>query len=464
MAASGKLVSGVPCDWSRVRERRIPSARVTGGRLASVADVGHDGGRLAEGYRMIARRGPTRREVVVAVPLGVSTLALPAAAAAASGDVTAVPGATLYAWAGSIGDPQLGDAADPGETVWEPTLAATPSGWSAVAVGPTQALGIRDGRLYAWGSNLSGATGLGTGSGDTTTPTEVVVAGVTTWTAVAAGGDNSAGFSTSLAIGDGRLFAFGDNANTGMTGLGSAVTADVLVPTQVGTATDWTAVSAGLYHCLGIRGGELHAWGSNLSGSLGLGSATYTVVDVPTRVGAESDWTTVSADISASSAGIRAGELYTWGSNADGITGLGLSSSSTTTPQRVGSASDWTVASVGFSAAAGIRSGQLHSWGSHTNGVTGQGLTSGSATTPQRVGSETGWSRVAVGPSVMLAIRSGILHAAGATAIGGFAAGSGLPQGTADQATPTAVGGASDWSHVAVSGLDGATAAVGIRG
>lgn len=399
-----------------------------------------------------------------AAPLGIATLALPVAAAAASVDgVSEVAAGTLYAWGGGAAQPMLGEATDPSANVWEPTVASSTSGWTAVAVGPDQVLGIRAGRLYAWGSNVSGATGLGVTTGATATPTEIVVAGVSTWTAVAAGGDTNGGASTSLAIGDGKLFAFGSN-DYAMTGLGSGVTAATTTPTQVGSATDWTAVSAGQYHCLGIRGGALYGWGFSLSGSLGLGSTANAPTYDPTQVGSATDWTACSAGLSATSGGIRAGELYTWGGHTSGVTGQGVTTGSVGTPQRIGVAGDWTAVSIGTDTAAGIRGGELHSWGTHDYGITGQGLTSGSVSTPQRVGSDTGWSRVEVAPSVLHAIRSGRLYVAGPTAIGIVPTGSGLSEGTPDRSSPTQVGSATDWSAIATGNREGGVVGIAIRG
>lgn len=395
-------------------------------------------------------------------PLGIATVALPTAASAASIGGSGTAAATLHAWGGATADAQLGEATDPSAIVWEPTVAATATGWSAVALGPTQCLGIRDGRLYAWGKNTSGATGLGTSTGSTTTPTEITVAGVSTWTAIAAGGDNAGGSSASLAIGDGRLYAFGDN-DYGMTGLGASASGLTLTPTQVGSATDWTAISVGLYHCLGIRGGALYAWGYELSGSLGVGTTSGLVPD-PVQVGSATDWTACSAGLTATSAGIRSGELYTWGGHTNGVTGQGPEIGAVATPQRVGSASDWTAVSIGTDSAAGIRSGELHTWGNHEFGRTGQGVTNGTASTPVRVGTETGWSRVEMAPSVLHAIRAGRLHVAGPTDIMGIATGSGLAQGTAVQATPVQIGVGTDWSAIATSNLDGAVVALGVRG
>ncbi|MCL2680725.1 MAG: hypothetical protein FWF11_04545, partial [Coriobacteriia bacterium] len=102
--------------------------------------------------------------------------------------------------------------------------------------GTVHSLAVRsDGTLWSWGSNLQGRTGLGTATGDQLTPAQVGTA--TNWTAVSAGGSHSLALQS-----DGTLWAWG-NHNGGATGLGPT-TGNQTTPAQVGTATNWTQVSA----------------------------------------------------------------------------------------------------------------------------------------------------------------------------------------------------------------------------
>jgi len=100
-----------------------------------------------------------------------------------------------------------------------PTLVAKPAGvtnWPAFSVGGFHVLAIgSDGQLYSWGRNWEGQLGLGSAGNDRTSPSKVPLpAGVTAWTAVAAGEMHS------LAIGgDGSLYAWGANDN-GQLGIG----------------------------------------------------------------------------------------------------------------------------------------------------------------------------------------------------------------------------------------------------
>ena len=58
-------------------------------------------------------------------------------------------------------------------------------------------------------------------------------------------------------------------------------------PTQVGTGTTWTAVSAGYEQTMALQSnGSLWAWGDNFYGELGLGNTTSR--DTPTEIGSGS--------------------------------------------------------------------------------------------------------------------------------------------------------------------------------
>ena len=85
----------------------------------------------------------------------------------------------------------------------------------------------------------------------------------------------AAGTNHTLAVRtDGTLWAWGDNSYGQ---LGDGTTTARLVPTQVGTATDWQSVAAGGEHTLAVgTDGTLWAWGSNSYGQLGDGQPYYT--------------------------------------------------------------------------------------------------------------------------------------------------------------------------------------------
>ena len=162
-------------------------------------------------------------------------------------------------------------------------------------------------------------------------PTEISIEGAT----AALNANNqrvvyvSVGFRHTLAIrADGTLWAWGDNAN-GRTGLGTD-TGIVTVPTQVGTANNWATVSAGTHHSLAVTtNGELWAWGNNGSGTTGLGVTTGNTL-VPTRVGTASTWRSVSAGQWFSLAIRTNGTLWSFGMNGSGRTGRGTDNNTIT--------------------------------------------------------------------------------------------------------------------------------------
>ena len=331
-----------------------------------------------------------------------------------------------------------------------PAQVGTATNWTQVSAGAAHSLAIRlDGTLWSWGSNNNGLTGLGidfdydTGYGFQTTPAQVGTA--TDWMQV------SAGYRHSLAIkSDGTLWSWGWNTY-GATGLGTAVGTQ-LTPAQVGTATTWTAVSAGSTHSLAIRSdGTLWAWGFNGNGRTGLGTTTGDQT-TPAQVGTATNWTAVSAGGAHSHAVRSDGTLWAWGENANGMTGLGTTTGFQTTPTQVGTATNWATVSAagnsnfhedGYSLA--IRSdGTLWSWGHNDHGRTGLGTTTGNQLTPAQVGTATNWAAVSAGWIHSLAIKSdGTLWA-----WGGYSA-TGLGTDTGIQTTPAQVGTATDWTQVA---------------
>ena len=60
-------------------------------------------------------------------------------------------------------------------------------------------------------------------------------------------------------------------------------------PQRVGTATNWQAIAAGVWHTVALRtDGTLWAWGINGDGELGIG--TYTNTNTPQQVGTDTNW------------------------------------------------------------------------------------------------------------------------------------------------------------------------------
>lgn len=88
--------------------------------------------------------------------------------------------------------------------------------------------------------------------------------------------DISLGYYHTLAISkSGDLFSFGYNYY-GQLGNGEfGVGKNIRRPTLINSGIDWTKVSAGAYHSLAIGDGKLYAFGSNAHGSLGVGDTNF---------------------------------------------------------------------------------------------------------------------------------------------------------------------------------------------
>jgi|GEM_PF-1080680 len=309
----------------------------------------------------------------------------------------------LWTW-GSNANGQLGHGHT--NTVNVPTQVGDLGGWTAVSAGSDHTVGIRNGNLYAWGHQGNGRLGNGVASATIRVlePARTAMqddhTGFT-WTYV------TAGASQTMAIrSDGSLWGFG-NAQAGR--LGIATTGGTNSnPIRVGTDTNWSSVSTGNNHTLGIRtDGSLWAWGNNTNGRLGDGTTTQR--NAPVRIGTETNWQSVSASnatvtTNSFSVGIRAGGLYTWGSSANGQLGNNLSATgaagNVTAPARRGTYSDWVSVSAGANHGAGVRgtgaSATLWTWGQNTNGQLGTGDNSGRLV-PTQVGEQGGWQAVSAG-------------------------------------------------------------------
>ena len=244
---------------------------------------------------------------------------------------------TLWSWGGGA----------PGEInasiiSLEPIQIQPGTTWSSVARGSQHILAIRtDGSLWAWGDRARVSV-AGTGSGAVLEPIQVQPG--TTWSSVAAGNFNSGGIRT-----DGTLWTWGVLAGgiqQSVPALGLGTTGGRTMPTQVGTDTSWASISASNSHKLATRtDGTLWAWGTNVNGILGLGDTVSRYV--PTQVGTDTSWASVlSGGMHQCSMAIRTdGTLWTWGNGASGRLGLG-SAAQQSTPQLVMPLPSLTVTSV----------------------------------------------------------------------------------------------------------------------
>jgi alpha-tubulin suppressor-like RCC1 family protein len=246
-------------------------------------------------------------------------------------------------------------------------------------------------RLYSWGNAAAGRLGQNDGF-SRSSPTQVGTG--TNWSSnVSVGSTFSAGIKT-----DGTLWTWGAEGS-GQLGLNTRFSyAYKSSPTQVGANTNWSDVSAGLAvnnqaHAAAIKtDGTLWTWGSLTYGKLG--GATYTSKSSPTQVGSLTTWIGVSAGRDHSAAVKNDGTLWLWGRNSYGTTGFNTGSGNTTSPAQLGTGTNWTSVDAGVLGTAAIKTdGTLWMWGVNTNGKLGLN-TAGNRSSPVQVGTGTNWSMV----------------------------------------------------------------------
>jgi len=313
-----------------------------------------------------------------------------------------------------------------------------PGAWTAVSCVGYHTLAVMgDGSLWAWGWNSTRQLGLGDII-NRVTPTHVGTA--TDWSSV------SCGYQYSVALKqDGSLWAWGCN-DYGQLGLGD--TTDRSKPTQVGTDTAWATVSCGADFTLARKtDGSLWAWGNNLWGQLGLGDGGGgSERSIPTLVGADSDWATVSCGADFTLARKTDGSLWAWGFNGGGQLGLGDSGDGAyrLSPTRIGTGSDWPAVSCGGGHVLARKAdGSLWAWGGNQWGELGLGDSGygNMRTTPTRVGTGTDWATMSCGTGFTLACKAdGSLWAWGDNGNGQLGLGDVLAR-----AVPTQVGTDDDW-------------------
>ena len=288
----------------------------------------------------------------------------------------------LFAW-GDNGQGALGTGQGSGFWAW-PQRVGTASNWEYVSAGQHISFAINaNGELWAWGAT-SGSTGgriLGIGEGPgTNVPVRVGTA--SNWRQVSEGQSRSAAINT-----NGELFSWGYVGIAPNPDGPGTYTRIHPTPTRVGTASNWRQISVSGFFLALNANGEIFGWGGWQAAGLEPIPGGHTSLE-PIRIGTASNWRQISAGCSSLSLAINSnGELFSWGLHYNGRTGLGLTSGGTIVPQRIGNASNWVRAEAGLDSGIALNSsGELFSWGSNASGRTGLGVTAGDTLEPEKVG------------------------------------------------------------------------------
>jgi alpha-tubulin suppressor-like RCC1 family protein len=162
--------------------------------------------------------------------------------------------------------------------------------WRQVSAGRNHSIGLRtNGTAWAWGGG--GAGQLGDNTAVAKSSPVSVAGGFTDWCQISAGGYFSLGVRQ-----NGTAWAWGRNCS-GQLGDNTTVTKSAPV-SVVGGFTNWCQISAGFYNSLAVRqNGTAWAWGCNNCGQLGDNfSGAYRSKSSPVSVvGGFTDWSKVSA-------------------------------------------------------------------------------------------------------------------------------------------------------------------------
>ena|GEM_PF-5541269 len=265
---------------------------------------------------------------------------------------------SLWGW-GLNGSGQLGDGTLANRH--SPVQIGRDKNWSEIITIHHATFALKnDGSLWVWGGGLFSTIF----QGDLyayRTPTQV--GGDTDWKTIIPLSE----YGLLILKQDGSLWALGeDRYQSGSFGNGST-DACYSSPVLVGNGdTDWNEVWSDGYSTFAIkRNGSLWGWGRNGSGQLGDGTTIDRLNPVP--IGNDRDWETINRGSGSCTFGIKSnGELWAWGSAVSSTLGDGVTEQSLI-PIRIGNSTDWQKAHIRWTPRGCVvikADGSLWGWGS----------------------------------------------------------------------------------------------------
>ncbi|WP_313806292.1 T9SS type A sorting domain-containing protein [Flavobacterium sp.] len=220
---------------------------------------------------------------------------------------------TIWAW-GQNDFYQTGNAPATAQQL-SPIQVGTATDWVDIAAGTNRtAFAIKaDGTIWGWGANSTSIIVSGSSPTSVSTPTQVGTA--TDWVKMSVGGGHILAQKQ-----DGTLWSWGGGDCLGVGGTPSVTN----IPQQISTDI-WRSFSAGSGTSSGVKAdGTLWVWGVNTNGQLGEGTSTNRLV--PTQIGTDTNWATVhDRSFGTNMATKTDGSIWYWGRNYYGEFGNGTS-------------------------------------------------------------------------------------------------------------------------------------------
>ena len=266
----------------------------------------------------------------------------------------------------------------------------TDTDWSSGSASFSHAMLVKtDGTLWGIGDNSTGELGIGSTGGPYygTYQSPVQTGTAANWKSASAGDSFTVAVRT-----DGTLWSWGVNYQD-ILGDGTASGPDVTSPVQVGTATNWQSVAAGVSDSLATKtDGTLWAWGDNQVGEIGDG--TLTPRPSPEQIGTDTNWQLVAIGSATSVATKSDGTLWTWG-QASSSFGYGFRGFRPVDPA-FGNLKSYVT--TPYHSVVVRSDGSLWSWGTNNTGQLGDGTTTNHKF-PEQIGTETDWAALMAGAS-----------------------------------------------------------------
>ncbi|RYD99337.1 MAG: hypothetical protein EOP50_04350, partial [Sphingobacteriales bacterium] len=230
----------------------------------------------------------------------------------------------------------------------------------------------QDGTVWAWGLGAGGQLGDGTTvSRNLAVQVKDQYGPISGVAAIAVGNLHSIAVTL-----NGTVWAWGQNSN-GQLGIGS--TTYKTTATHVGNTGRIVEVACGLYHSVALSyDGALTAWGYNVYGQLGDGTTTQRIA--PTQVSGFYG-ASIAAGQQHSLVVTRAGTVWGWGNNLDGQLGDRTNNNYRYAPVQAMNASGTPLTDVravsggDLHSVAVTRGGAVWAWGYNTSGQLGDGTT-----------------------------------------------------------------------------------------